>query len=104
MTIQSEGDELKAKFLVLGPELKIFNGRKIKSPKCRQGITLVRAVLLVTGPRLKAEAGSPTNGGGGGGSGQGQLTVYRLGDMDIMELDDSSVAAPKNYRESKVKT
>jgi hypothetical protein len=96
--ITSEGKEIKTKHLVVGPEVKLkeYWDDKSSSPKLRQGITLARAVLLTTGPRLQTTTNAntappndddPTN-----------LSIHRIDDMDIIELDDTSLAVPKNYR------
>lgn len=96
--VVSEGKEIKAKNLVVGPEVKLkeYWDEKSSSPKLRQGITLARAVLLTTGPRLQTT--SQTNAAPSADEDPTNLSIHRLDDMDIIELDDTSLAVPKNYR------
>jgi len=96
LKVETDGVEVMTKYLVLCPELKIeCRGReRWKSPKCIQGITLVRGLLLVTGPRLKEESTLPQS----RAEGTRKLAIYRFGDMDVLELDETSLATPKNFR------
>jgi RAB protein geranylgeranyltransferase component A len=90
INIKSAGTEIKAKYLILSPELRLANPAgesSSSSPKNRQHSTLVRGVMLVTGPRLKADLGDG-----------GNLAVYKFDDMDVFELDETSLATTKKYR------
>jgi len=46
------------------------------------------------GPRLKESVQPEPQTGADGNK---KLTIYRFGDMDVVELDESSLATPNNY-------
>ena len=84
ISVISDGLELKTKHLVLSPELQLGNSdRNLK--------TVLRGILLVKGGSLhgivQEEAKS-----------ESQMAVYKIGEFELIELDHSSLAVPKPYR------
>ncbi|CAG7669067.1 unnamed protein product [Allacma fusca] len=91
--LKVEGDELevtfgetqlKTKYVVLGSEIKHTPTFQIGDTR-----TVVRAILLTIGGPIKSETQEGA---------ESFMSVYKINDLEVVELDYTSLAVPKPYR------
>lgn len=89
--VKSEKDEIKVKHIVIGADLDCSLPGKEGSRKEQGSITVGRAVLISKGGNIKTPPENSKSKGDG-------IFLYRISGMEVVEMNHTSQAVPKDYR------
>lgn len=89
--VTSEEDKIKAKHVILGPEMTCIIHGEERSKKEHASIRLGRAVLVTKGGNITPPDNVTKSKGDG-------IFVYRISGVEVIEMNHTSQAVPRNYR------